>query len=111
MVDPMSASNVLELMNITNIEASSDKIKLQVNLPYNLFVFDDVRAVVDGSFWAHVYQNKEYVGSTRISLPEEGLKGGSHSVSVWTSLGLNGSDNVSVELKPEALCLMEAFKW
>ena len=109
LVDPKSGAEVLSFMNITNISVSSDRVSLDVNLPNNLKIFEDVKAVADGSFWVHVYQQKEYVGSTRMTLPDEGLSGGRHTLRARTSLDLKGNADISVDLEPAALCLMEQY--
>ena len=107
LVDERNTDEVFEMLSI-NVNSVTEKL-LQVSIKSKnkIKIFDDVDAVVDGTLWAHIYQEKEYVGSVRIILPFKGVTAAWSKIDTSTSLGIQSNLETVVEFEPEKLWLIE----
>lgn len=97
----------LELLNIRRVIVTPTNFSAQLSLKEKAVIFGDVEAVLDGAIWAHIYQEKKYVGSVRVVFPYEGVGTSSATVCVDTSLGVDETKKCYVEYEAETLWLIE----
>ncbi len=81
LVDENSDIDYLSLIEFSNLKSEFSKtgalhISVQAKKKDKIVIFDSVEAVIDGSIYAEVYQNKICVGKALLILPEDGLAGG-----------------------------------
>lgn len=107
LVDKIEIDNPIDLLKIKNVEVTENSFNVEIALKKKAVIFDDVNAVIDGTFWAHVYQEKEYIGSVRVILPYEGLNTKAVKLSIDTSLGINPEKESYIEYEAEKLWFIE----
>ena len=107
LVDEIKVKNPLALLKIKNAEVTENSFKIELSLKKEAIIFGDIKAVIDGAFWAHIYQEKDYIGSVRVILPYEGVSNKTAKVSVDTSLGIDPSKDCYIEYEPETLWFIE----
>ena len=107
LVDEGESSKIFEMLDIEIISVQEKRVNINIKSKESIKIFEEVDAVVDGTFWVHVYQQKEYVGSTRVELPLEGVDDTFSEIEQFTALGIDPNIKIDVELEPEKLWLIE----
>lgn len=107
LVDEIKIENPMDLLKIHDVKVTQKKFKMDLSLKDHALIFGDVNAVIDGAFWAHIYQDKEYIGSVRIILPYDGVDTKTSKISVDTSLGINPKKECYIEYEAEKLWFIE----
>lgn len=105
--DQIKIENPMDLLKIKNAEVTENSFNVEIALKKKAVIFDDVNAVIDGAFWAHIYQEKEYIGSVRVILPYDGVDTKISKISVDTSLGINPKKECYFEYEAEKLWFIE----
>lgn len=107
LVDEIKIENPMDLLEIHDVKVTQNKFKIDLSLKNDTLIFGDVNAVIDGAFWAHIYQDKEYIGSVRVILPYDGVDTKTSKISVDTSLGINPKKECYIEYEAEKLWFIE----
>lgn len=107
LVDEIKIENPMDLLEIHDVKVTKTKFKMDVSLKEEAVIFGDVKAVIDGAFWAHIYQDKEYIGSVRVILPYDGFDTKISKISVDTSLGINPKKECYIEYEAEKFWFIE----
>lgn len=107
LVDEIKIENPMDLLEIHDVKVTQKKFKIDLSLKDDALIFGDVNAVIDGAFWAHIYQDKEYIGSVRVILPYDGVDTKTSKISVDTSLGIDPKKECYIEYEAEKLWFIE----
>ena len=107
LVDEIKIENPMDLLKIHDVKVTQNKFKMDLSLKDDALIFGDVNAVIDGAFWAHIYQDKEYIGSVRVILPYDGVGTKTSKISIDTSLGINPKKEFYIEYEAEKLWFIE----
>lgn len=107
LVDEIRIDNPIDLLKMKNAEVTENSFNVEIALKKKAVIFGDVNAVIDGVFWAHIYQDKEYIGSVRVILPYDGVDTKASKISIDTSLGINPKKECYIEYEAEKLWFIE----
>ena len=107
LVQGLNKETAIDLFEISNVELTKSNLTLFISLKQAQKIFDDVDAVIDGAFWAHIYQEKNYIGSVRVILPADGIDTKLVKISVSTSIGIDPDVDFQIEYETERLWLIE----
>jgi len=107
LVDEIKIENPMQLFKIHKSNVAENNFEIELSLKKKAIIFGDVKAVIDGAFWAHIYQEKDYVGSVRVILPYDGISNKKSTVCVETSLGINSEKDCYIEYEAETLWFIE----
>ena len=105
--DEIKVKNPIDLLEIHDVKVTQTKFKIDLSLKEEAVIYGDVKAVIDGAFWAHIYQDKEYIGSVRVILPYDGVGTKTSKISIDTSLGINPKKEFYIEYEAEKLWFIE----
>ena len=107
LVDEIHEKDPFEVLKLSKATITQTKAEIELSSQKEAVIFGDVEAVIDGTFWAHIYQEKNYIGSVRIILPIEGVDCNTVKISIDTSLGLDEKKPYYVEYETEKLWFIE----
>jgi hypothetical protein len=107
LVEAVDGDKLLDVLRISEATATPTQFSITVALKKKAMVFGDVPAVFDGTFWAHIYQEKEYVGSVRVELPYEGIGTKKTELVFDTSLGIDVKKPCYIEYEAEKIWFIE----
>jgi hypothetical protein len=80
LIEDVTTQNFEDLILVKNVEthiSQSGAVKIAVALSEieSKSIYDDVPAILDGSFFAHIIQDGEIIGKAKLVLPVQGLDG------------------------------------
>ena len=107
LVEAVDGDKLLDVLRISEATATPTQFSITVALKKKAMIFGDVPAVFDGTFWAHIYQEKEYVGSVRVVLPYEGVDTKKTVLTFDTSLGIDVKKPCYIEYEAEKIWFIE----
>lgn len=78
LISNISTDEVMELLNVsmtrlTVSETGTCKIEVQIQTKEQIFLYEDIPAVVDGTILAHVLENGHEIGTAKLTLPMWGV--------------------------------------
>lgn len=80
LVDKTSSTDCLKHLRFSDVEITVSKtgtcfVKAKASAPNNIFIFGDVKAVVDGTITASIYDKDKMLGNATMVLPAMGIPG------------------------------------
>ena len=91
-------------------ETGAIEISVQTNSTQNLYIFENIKAVVDGCFKAVIWDDQIRVGEAFFALPYEGAKEKYELSSICCSSKLEIGKNYNITFEPEKLWGLEIRK-
>lgn len=111
LISDMPSEEVMKLLEVSNStvdvsETGAYKITATIAVKEKLYIYDDVKAIADGTIIAHLYQDNIEIGTAKLVLPVNGVK---NKVGI-VGVGLFGAEkgkNYSLKFTAHKLWLIE----